>query len=201
MSPPKKPAASTTPLIDTDGTLVAPPTAASTYIALTAEERLATQVATEGTASPTGATNAPEPGLDGLARPSTQSGFAQRLTELAAHNRAATQAQLANPQHSLVGRDTVRYSNLPTQTPAGVAILEQERVAREARRAASDGKSKALKKRWVKIGVQPASGGYVLHTEHWEGDVKVRETVQRNLSPLAAREKLALHMAALYAIF
>lgn len=184
MSPPKKPM----------------PT--GPYVALTAEERLATQVADpSAAAAPYAYTNAPEPGLDGLARPSIQSGFAQRLTELAAHNRAATQAQLANPQHSLVGRDTVRYSNLPTQTPAGAQILEQERVARAARRAASDGKSKDLKKRWVKIGVQPASGGYVLHTEHWEGDVKVKETVQRNLSPLAAREKLALHMAALYAIF
>lgn len=89
-------------------------------------------------------------------------------------------------------------SNRPVESPESIRLREdtERAVAEAAERRGRAAVHKARK--WVKIGLQPAAGGYVLHVEHYEGDNKVKETIQRGLSPLAARERLALQMASLY---
>lgn len=89
-------------------------------------------------------------------------------------------------------------SNRPIESAASIRLREdtERAVAEAAERRGRAALHKARK--WVKIGLQPAAGGYVLHVEHYEGDNKVKETIQRGLSPLAARERLALQMASLY---
>ncbi len=178
-------------------------TATAAWVPATKLEELASQEprATEPTVA---SVSAPEPGVQPSMR-APESGTATRLRMLAEHNRSAA-AQLASIDRgpmSLQGREGPKPSNLPIRNAAGDAIAASEAASaakRAAARAAS-GVGSFAKKRWVKVGVQPAAGGFVLHTEHWEGDVKLKETVQRNLSPLAVREKLSLHLAAVFSVF
>ena len=102
---------------------------------------------------------------------------------------------------SLLGREGPKPSNLPVRNAAGDAIAAAEAATRAKVAAERKASGVALKKRWVKIGVQPSPNGFILHTEHYEGDTLLKTTVQRGLSPLAVREKTALHMAALYSVF
>lgn len=172
------------------------------YVPSTAEEVLALQA--PDAAAKVATARAPEPGTVGQANQTASvkavAPDTARLQNLARHNRDAA-IQTPPVQHVLVGREGPRFSNLPKQSADSLAIAATERATLAKRRATREASGGVLKKRWVTIGLQPASGGYVLHTQHYEGDTLLKTTVQRNLSPLAAREKLALHMSALFSVF
>jgi len=94
-----------------------------------------------------------------------------------------------------------KESNLPKKTPQSLA-LDAQNAAHAADLAARQVAHRAEDKRkWCKIGLQPSAQGFILHVEQYEGDTKVKETVWKKLSPLAARERLALHMSALWSGF
>lgn len=104
-------------------------------------------------------------------------------------------------QNQLQSRFTVRGSNLPIETPEAIKLRADNEAAFAAKSAAIQANRGVASQKWVKLGLQPTAQGYVLHVENFEGDKKVKETVWRKLSPLAARERLALHMSALFAGF
>lgn len=93
-------------------------------------------------------------------------------------------------------------SNLPIESDRSRSLraAAEEAVAKtaEQRKAAGYG---AGRNRWVKLGLQPGEKGYTLYVETFEGDKRIKEVVKRGLSPLAAREQLALHMSGLWAGF
>lgn len=120
--------------------------------------------------------------------------------------RPPTPPIVTNDPRYLVRRDPKRnpvqpLGNLPIETPQSLALkasIEQAAKEKAARLAAKADKST---KRWLKVGVQPGERGWVLHVDEYEGDKRVKQTATKGLSTLAVRERLALHLAALYAKF
>jgi hypothetical protein len=98
-------------------------------------------------------------------------------------------------------RDEAKQNNLPTLGRFTAQLEAANAIATDKSTVQTTHRADPANRKWLKIGLQPAAGGFVLHTEYWVGDAKVRETVQKNLSALAAREKLALHMAAISQVF
>lgn len=150
-------------------------------------------------------TPAPKPPV-GAPSPVRDTLLEEGLRQVMARNRAMDAAShQQGPNPLLIDRQGPRRTNLPIESAESRAIKESEQQANATRnvaaRAVRDANGGA-KAKWLKIGLQRTlDRGLVLHTEYMEGDKRVKETVQTHLSPLAAREKLALHLVAIYGVF
>ena len=109
--------------------------------------------------------------------------------------------QATTPQPSYRNPREQRFSNLPT--PGKFSAQMNDAVAqaeRDAERRAAE-KAAFANRKWMMFGVQPTERGFTLHTWHYEGDRKVKETVNKGLTMLGAREQFALLMSAFWAKF